>query len=457
MGYKEYFCILLFMLSKSLMLSQEKHLEKGNLAFTNLAYVKAIKIYEKCHKRGACSKEMYENLADSYYYTFDFEKAVFWYKKLIVNFSGDLDTLHIDRYANCLRAVEEYKEAAKVKRYLANDLTENLGMQYLNEIKKSSHKFVLDTLQFNSKYADYAPSYYGEDLVFTSSRISGINTKWRNKWNGEPFLDLYNIPSSKINNKRGDIHKLKGSINTPFHESSTAFSKDLKTVYFTRNNFHNKKVGRGKNGLMLLKIYRATYDGQKWGKVEELPFNGEDYSITHPSLSKDGKLLYFVSDMPGGYGQTDLYVVDIKEDGSFGEPRNLGYDINTEGRETFPYIADSGRLFFASDGHKGLGGLDIFAAWTDTFENLIIENLGEPINTSKDDFSFIINEDKGTGYFASNRAGGKGGDDIYGFTLENPFPENYYTYRVIKRALQKRLYLQPDHIGTQPAPVLTSN
>ncbi|WP_281990389.1 hypothetical protein [Aquimarina aggregata] len=288
--------------------------------------------------------------------------------------------------------------------------------------EKKSKNFVLNILKINSKGSDYAPSFYNGELIFASSRDVNSISKTFDALNNQPFLDLYK--TIEINNQQR-VRKLKGKINSKFHESSAVFTQDKKTVYFTRNNYSKKKYGTNDEGVVLLKIYRASYYEGKWRDVEELPFNSDDYSIAHPALSPDGKHLFFASDMPGSFGKSDLYKVDIYEDGNFGTPVNLGERINTKERETFPYVSDKGNLFFASNGHSGFGGLDIFMTLPNKDGNIEVYNLGKPINSEKDDFTFIINEEHKTGYLASNRDGGKGDDDIYGFKQLVSFPKQY--------------------------------
>ncbi|MDY8133974.1 hypothetical protein [Aquimarina sp. 2201CG5-10] len=305
----------------------------------------------------------------------------------------------------------------------------------LTSKEERSERFMINTLKINSEYSDYAPSFYEKELVFASSRNSNRVTRLIDELSNQPFLDLYSTTRSldKIS-----INRLRGSVNTKFHESSAVFSKDKKAVYFTRNNYSKRKSKTNTEGTVLLKIYRAIYKEGKWGKVEELPFNSDEYSIAHPALSSDGKYLYFASDMPGSYGKSDLYMVEIYKDGSFGVPENMGDLINTPGRETFPYVSDKGNLFFASDGHPGMGGLDIFMLLPSKKGMTGVYNLGLPLNSPEDDFTFIINEKCKTGYFASNRKGGKGDDDIYGFRQLLPFPKYFPDFKV-KRSLERHI------------------
>ncbi|MFD2562706.1 TolB family protein [Aquimarina rubra] len=305
---------------------------------------------------------------------------------------------------------------------------------------ETSANFIIESLRINSKNSDYAPSFYKGELVFASSRNSKSMTVILQEHTNEPFSDLY-ITGKNIPDK--GVSKLQGMINTKFNESSATFSPDQKTVYFTRNNYSKRKFKRNSDGYVSLKIYKADYVNGKWKNIEELPFSSDEYSIAHPALSPDGRFMYFASDMPGSYGQSDLYVVEIFEDGTYGTPRNLGDKINSPGRETFPYISDRGTLFFASDGHEGLGGLDIFMVLPNRTTGWSIYNLGAPINSVKDDFTFIINEENNTGYFASNRINGKGGDDIYGCKLLVPLLDYRDNTPAIKRKIKRHMDVKP--------------
>jgi outer membrane protein OmpA-like peptidoglycan-associated protein len=205
-------------------------------------------------------------------------------------------------------------------------------------------------------------------------------------------------------------------INTKFNESTPVFTKDGNTMYFTRNNYSDGYKGKDDKKVTLLKLYKASLVDRKWTNIVELPFNSDQYSVAHPALSVDGKKLYFASDMPGTLGQSDLFSVVINDDGTYGKPENLGPAINTEGRETFPYVSADNELYFATDGRPGLGGLDIFV--TKIKEGAAfgkVQNVGEPVNTKYDDFAFIINSETRNGFFSSNKEGGMGNDDIYKF------------------------------------------
>jgi outer membrane protein OmpA-like peptidoglycan-associated protein len=285
----------------------------------------------------------------------------------------------------------------------------------LDNILANSGNFDIKNIAVNSRYSDFSPMFYGDDkLVYSSSVDSAFLKTRRYKWNNQPYLDLYVAKINKESDEVRNATKFSKKINTKYHEASVAFSPDNTTMYFTRNNY-GKKLKRDKKGVNHLKIYRSQKVNGEWTEAQELPFNSDNYSTGHPALSPDGKQLYFVSDMPGSIGKTDIFVVDVLENGSFSDPRNLGPKINTERREMFPFISDK-KLYFSSDGHVGLGGLDVFEVAISEEEGFLeVQNLGQPINSKVDDFSYIVDEASQKGFFASNRRGGKGDDDIYSF------------------------------------------
>ncbi|WP_430409676.1 OmpA family protein [Kordia sp.] len=424
MTRKKYLLYTLLSLFVLVGYAQEKELEKAAEKYDSYAFINAIEIYEKVAEEGHKSKELFEKLGNAYYFNADLINASKWYGELF-KLGEEIDPEYYFRYAQALKAEKRYAESdQKMKEFnqlTGSDLRASKFIKtrnYLDEIAALSGRFRIENLGVNSEYSDFAPSFYEENLVFSSARDTGVATRYKHKWNARPFLDLY-VAEVQENGSLTNVDKFNSKLNTKYHESTSAFTKDGNTVYFTRNNYYKGKYKKDKKGINKLKIFRATREGDAWVNVEELPFNSNNYSVAHPALSVDEKKLYFASDMPGTYGMSDLFVVDIKEDGTFGEPKNLGTTINTEGRENFPFISQNNELYFSSDGHVGLGGLDIFVM-NIGIENSEIFNIGEPVNSSMDDFTFIINNTTKKGYFASNRDGGKGDDDIYSFIEMKP-------------------------------------
>ena len=284
-------------------------------------------------------------------------------------------------------------------------------------------EYKVENLDINTKYQDFGTTFYGKDkVIFSSSRPKPgtiLQTKW--KENGQPFLDLY----EGTINEDGTISNVKlfsKTLNTKFHEATVSFTPDQKIVYFTRDNYIDKKLQKDDSGMTNLVLMRANVapDGS-WTDIEPLPFNNAAYSCGHPSVNKDGTKLYFTSDMPGTIGGTDIFVVDILPNGTYGIPRNLGKKVNTLGKEMFPHIDEEDILYFSSDSRKdGMGGLDVYAV--KIYDKSISDalHLGAPVNSEADDFAYILKNDIHEGYFSSNREGGKGDDDIYHFTSSPP-------------------------------------
>lgn len=418
---KIHFGLLLFYFLNAV--SQEKELARANQKYNNYAFSEAIYIYEKVAEDGYESAELFKKLGNSYYFIADMKNAEKWYSKLF-RVNNSIETEYYFRYSHALKSIGDYENADSMMRKF-KELTENNdsrgnlfnnSLDYLELIKKQSAKFKISTLEINSSTSDFSPSLYKNNFVFTSARDTGVIARRKSKWNDKYFLDLY-IGDLIENDEISNIRKLSKHINKKFHESSAVFTPDGKYVYFTRNNYINGNKKNDEEGVTRLKILRGKLDQNGyWSNIIELPFNNDNYSTAHPALNSDGTKLYFSSDMPSSVGLSDIYVVEIKADDTFGVPENLGAEINTEGRETFPFISDNNYLFFSSNGRPGLGGLDVYVTdLNSSIKNKEILNLGEPINSNDDDFSFIIKDSIAKGYFASNREGGKGSDDIYSF------------------------------------------
>lgn len=375
-------------------------------------------------EKGETSLDIYKKLGDAYYLNANYKEAANCYAKLITPDIKNSDSEYLFKYAQTLRSIGNYEEANKImlqfNKIKNQDLRASKFIEksnYLESIKNIKQKYILTNLESNSAESDFAPSFYKDTLVFSSARDTGFLVNNVHEWNNRPFLNLHTAVKKDSSSfvYEGNFAK---ELNTKTHESSTTFTKDGKTVYFTRNNSEKGKFSPDKNGLSRLKVYKATLENGNWTNVTELPFNSDEYSVANPTLNYAEDKLYFASDMPGTLGASDIFVADINTDGSFGTPKNLGDKINTEGRETFPFISESETLYFASDGHPGLGGLDIFYINLTKMDD--VYNMGKGINSKQDDFSIVIDETKNEGFLASNRPNGKGSDDIYSFIGDPP-------------------------------------
>jgi len=405
--------------------------------YEQYAYIDAIKTYERIAKKGYKSEEMFKKLGNSYYFNAELELAGKWYDELF-SMTQDVEPEYFYRYSHTLKVTGHYAKAdemlLKFSEKSGADSRAKLfktNRNYLSEIKANSGRYKIEDAGINTKYSEYGGAHYGNKLIFTSARDTGFLFQRKHKWSNQYFTKLY-ATEMVTDTTLGTPVKFANKIRIPFHEATPIFTKDGQTMYFTQNNYLKGKKRENAKKITFFKIYKAKLIDKEWSNVEELPFDSDNYSVGHPALSPDEKTLYFASDMPGTKGQSDIFKCTIDEDGNYGIPENLGSKINTEGRESFPFISEENELYFASDGHPGLGGLDIFVveiAKDGSYKK--IKNIGEPANSSDDDFGFLINSETRRGFLTSNREGGKGSDDIYQFLETKSLRCNQELYGIV--------------------------
>jgi len=414
------------LLVSGIALAQKGSLKRVNKLFEMRAYNQAAEIYETKER----SQEVLQNLADSYYYNTHLQNAIKTYRELFVTYGDSIDIEYHFRYAQALKGVKDYKEADKhLSRYFNKLVNTNAFIEALE--KTTPHTFNLKEIDNPNVGSDFGLSFLGEDKVAFASSRNTENPSY--SWNDLPYLDLYYATMS-TDGVMENITAFSDAINTDSHESNAVFTKDGKTMYFNRTNTSRKKTDEER--IAHIKIFKAELVDGNWTNVSALPFTSNAYSTEHPSLSKDGKTLYFASDMPGTLGGFDIYKVAINDDGTYGEPENLGATINTKHREQFPFISDYNVLYFSSNGHEGLGGLDVFRSnmVNGVFDKPV--NLGNTINSNVDDFAYVIKEKDDKGFVSSNRTGY---DRIYGFAREENILTKYQVEGIVQDKNSKAL------------------
>lgn len=419
MKLKKNILVCIALLLNIILFAQQGKQKKADTLFNKFSFVKAAKIYRELIQDNYNRDYSTRQLADCYALLRDPKNATRYYKSVVKQHNVPVEYYY--RYAQSLRGSKKYKESRewmqtfKDSGGVANTENFDKDIDFITHVFNAKQQYFLSRIRFNSKFSDFGAFEHDGKVYFTSSRDEGVGVKRLYGWNEQPFLDLY--VTEKNNKRQVDYSsKVKGPINSIYHDGPATITNDGKTMYFSRNNANQLGKVTDKNGISNMRIYRATLKDSLWTNIEDLEINDTEYSTQHPALNTDNTKLYFSSDRPGGYGQSDIYVVNINPDGTLGTPENLGNIVNTEKTEGTPFINNEGTLFYASDGHLGIGLLDIYGTITDE-DNKIVDyvNLGVPINSNKDDFSFFVNDDGLTGYFSSNRKGGRGDDDIYGF------------------------------------------
>ncbi|MGQ2982398.1 OmpA family protein [Flavobacterium sp.] len=415
---------------------------KADRKYAAFEYTEAAKLYEGYLADAKKPKpEVVAKAADSYYYINNMGSALRWYSKLYELQGDKMTDRHFHRYLLALRAEEKYEVADELQFSRMDAKGDMNGIRRMMHQKANffdykngltNHaKYNVTNLAVNSNKADFGVAWYGDKVVYASSRDT-VGKKMYS-WNDQPYLVLYEAKSDTATGAFSKDKKFLQKGQTTYHNAAATFSPDLKTVYFSVNNVKKgNKLVDDEKGTNNIQIVKGTIKGDKLEKQEKLPFCSEEYSVGHPALTADGKYMFFVSDMPGGLGETDIYYVEIYSDGTFGTPVNAGPDINTIGREMFPFMHGD-ILYFSSDAHYGLGGLDVLSTNIGKeMEFSVPLNMGTPINSNGDDFAFIINDKNTSGYLSSNRKGGKGDDDIYFFKKEKQKPCTYTIYGTVR-------------------------
>ena len=414
---------IITLLSSAILTAQSNETKRADKHFNKYEFVEAATDYLKLVTDGKADTYVYSQLAESYFNVFNTVEAEKWYAKALET-SSEPEMVY--NYSQMLKANGKYEESntqldlfasMRPADHRATAFRENPN--YLPKILEKGKRFNVQNLAINSEVSDFGGTLKNGKLYITSARNSNRKTYG---WNEEPFLDIY----TAYVNDDGEFQTpsiIEQNINTKYHEGTVSFSPDGNTMYFSRESFYEKVYERDsitKYKISVLNLYKSINQEGQWSEAEALSLNGDSYSVKNPSVSADGKTLYFASDKTGGYGNFDIYSAPIDENGSVGDATNLGQKLNTEGQEMFPFISANNTLYFSSNGHLGLGGLDVFFAKIVDGKVGPIRNIGIPVNGNADDFAFSINEETEEGFVSSNREGGVGSDDIYSIKKIQP-------------------------------------
>lgn len=420
----------LLVLSMTLLVASATHAQdrlkrKGDQLYAKLSYELAIPYYEH-HLKKNIDNDATTKLAECYRLTHNYDKAAEWYSKVVL-----LPGAPAIAYFHCGHALMQQgnldaaKEMFKTYSQVAQD--DPRGKNFIHAIERyedllrDSIRAEVTHLDFNSADAEFGVFPYQDGIVFASARPVGPVVVQEFNWLDSPFLNFYYTTLKKDSAAWSKPELLKGDVNSRYHESNFTMVPGGTEFFFTRNNFIDKKKGKSEEGIIKLKLYKGQINGMETSMVEELPLNSDDFSSTHPSMSPDGSVLYFASDMPGGEGGKDIYY-SRKLGNGWSQPINMKA-INTPGDEMFPFAHADGTLYFSSNGHPGLGHLDVFYVKPQGDQQVV--NMGYPVNSAWDDFAFYLDGNNEDGFISSDREGGTGNDDIYQLKLRRPMLEIY--------------------------------
>jgi outer membrane protein OmpA-like peptidoglycan-associated protein/tetratricopeptide (TPR) repeat protein len=426
---------IITLLTNASLTAQSNDTKKADKHFNKFEFVDAATDYLKLVEDGKADTYVYSQLAESYYNVFNTAEAEKWYAKALET-AADPEMVY--NYSQMLKANGKYEESnVQLAKFASMRPADNRATafrenpNYLPKILEKGKKFNVQNLSINSEVSDFGGTIKNGKLYITSAR-NDRNSRKTYGWSTEAFLDIY----TAVVNDDGEFQMpsiIEDNINTKYHEGTVSFSPDGNTMYFSRESFYDKiyeKDPSTKYKISVLHLYKSINQEGQWSEAEPLSLNGENYSVKNPSVSADGTTLYFASDKVGGYGNFDIYSAAVDANGSVGEATNLGQKVNTEGQEMFPFISTSNTLYFSSNGHLGLGGLDVFFAKIVDGKVGPVRNIGIPVNGNADDFAFSINEETEEGFVSSNREGGMGSDDIYAIKKLQPICDVMMTVTV---------------------------
>lgn len=422
--------LVLIVVSASLCSGQGLKRKMADQYFDAMEYYKAVSIYDELAttsvKKNTNDETLFRRTANCYHWTHNFSRSAFWYSKLVdAAKANDEDVLS---YIQVLMYNKNYTKAKEVLLSSGDKFSSypiyrelKVNLDLMTDLMADSSEIKVFDVPVNSGYGEFSPTYYENGLLFVSKKWSHSFVNRKYGWDGDNFVNLYCAKYDKSGKVSKSRQRFDAIFSSKFHNGPICFDKTYKMAIITRDDL--SKTSKG--ALVRLMLYISMKDDKgKWSTPTPFTFNSKDYSVGHPALSSDGKTLYFASDMPGGFGDTDIWK-STWDGSSWSTPQNLGDKINTPGREMFPFIHSHGNMYFASDGHAGMGGLDLFVAF-DLEKSPSVENLGYPANTNMDDFALILDENAENGYFSSNRIRSskkkdqEATDYIYGIKLSIP-------------------------------------
>lgn len=401
--------------------AQKKNYEtlNGDLAFEKYKYEEAVVFYKSALKDNPNDNELKLKIAESYRKSNNHKSAVEWYSQVLDTNASDYDDIYKLHYAQALLYSDDKEKAKKwflsyKEKDTSSRVSENRleGIENFDNLLKSSKYYSIKSVNLNSPSKDFSPSFFQNGLIFVSDRTTD---EGKNKWDSRVFLNLFHSKLSE-NGTFYPPQELSGKLNTMFHEGPVAIYDNETKIVFTRNNYHKRVLKRSEEGINNLQLFFADINEKgKWSNLRKFEHNSSEFSTGHPTINSTGDLIVFSSDKPGGQGGSDIYYSQLVNE-KWSEPKNIGPQVNTLGDELFPFLFQDSILYFSSNGHYGLGGLDVYKASFNKEASSEIENLGVPINSNADDFGVIVHKNGNMGYFSSNRESYEN-DDIYQFRV----------------------------------------